>query len=412
MMKPLEGIKVVELAEYVAVPGAPRLLADWGATVYKIERPQGDPSRHLGPSFKMIDFMKEDYNHCVDMMVGGNREYVCLDLKKPEGMEALHRLLANADVFATSWRQKALDKLGLNYDTLKEKYPGLIYAQINGYGDYGEDKDRPGYDTICFAARGGWFRSLPQEGDAPINWPNAMGDLPASVCLTAGICAALASKAKTGKGDRIYVSLYHAALYFMTVGIVTSTYDNYYPSSRKNPPSPLNNTYPTKDGGWIYLCMPVYNAEFNRCMEFIGRSDLIDSPVYSNYTKVLAENRITEVVNIIETSFLEKDVDEWVRLFNEKDIPAGKCYTIDDILVDPLAWENNYLRKIQYDNGKEGIVTDTPVRFTSMGLPPLRQSRPIGYDTEEVLSQYGYCKEDLERMKADGSIVVKKHNYD
>lgn len=409
-MKPLEGIKVIELAEYVAVPGAPRLLADWGATVYKIERPQGDPSRHLGPSFKMIDFMKEDYNHCVDMMVGGNRQYICLDLKKPEGLEVLHKLLETADVFATSWRQKALDKLHLDYNSLKERYPGLIYAQVTGYGDYGPEKDNPGYDTICYAARGGWFRSLPQEGDAPMNWPNALGDLPTSVALAAGICGALVKKAKTGLGDRVFISLYHAALYFLTVGIVTSTYDNHYPSSRKNPPSPLNNTYPTRDGGWIYLCMPVYDAEFNKCMDLIGRSDLIDSPEYSNYSKVLADGRVEEVVKLIEEGFMKKDADEWVRIFKEKDIPAGKCFTVDDILEDPQAWENDFLRKIHYDNGVDGIVTDTPVRFQSMGLPPLEQSKPIGYHTEEVLSQYGYTKEQLDGMKKIGAITVKHHN--
>lgn len=405
-MKPLEGIKVIELAEYVAVPGAPRLLADWGATVYKIERPQGDPSRHLGPSFKMIDFSKKDYNHCVDMMVGGNREYVCLDLKRPEGMEVLHRMLKDTDVFATSWRKKALLKLGLDYDTLKVKYPGLIYAQVNGYGDEGPEKDNPGYDALCYAARGGWFRSLPQEGDAPINWPNALGDLPVSQALAAGICGALVKKLKTGQGDRVSVSLYHAALYNLTVGIVTSTYNNRYPSSRKNPPSPLNNSYPCQDGGWIYVCMPVYNMEFKRAMELIGRQDLINSPIYSDYNRVLAEGRITEVVDIIEAEFMKKDADEWARVFKEKDIPAGKCFTIDDILVDPQAWENNFLRKIEYGEGNEQIVTDTPVRFASMGLPPLRKCGPVGCDTEKVLSQFGYSKEQLEQMKADGIIVA------
>lgn len=411
-MMPLEGIKVVELAEYVAVPAAQRLLADWGATVYKVERPQGDSCRYLGPSFKMIDFMKEDYNHCLDMMVGGNREYVCLDLKDPEGMAALHKLLESADVLSTNWRQKALVKLGLDYETLKKRYPGLIYAQISGYGDDGPEKDSPGYDTICFAARGGWFRTLPQEGDAPMNWPNAIGDLAASMALAGGICGALVKKQKTGLGDRVNVSLYHTALYLISMAIASSTYDNHYPSSRKNPPSPLNNTYATKDGGWIYLCMPVYNAEYNRCMALIGRDDLIDSPVYSDYSKVRAEGRITEVVEIIEEGFRQKDADEWVRIFRENDIPAGKCFEVRDIVADPQAWENSFLRKIDYGGGVTGLVTDTPVRFNSIGLSPLVASKPIGYHTEEVLGQYGYTKEKLAEMKAGGVIVVKEHNYD
>ena len=97
-------------------------------------------------------------------------------------------------------------------------------------------------------------------------------------------------------------------------------------------------------------------------------------------------------------------------IFKEKDTPAGKCFTVDDILSDPQAWENDFLRKIHYDNGVDGIVTDTPVRFQSMGLPPLEQSKPIGYHTEEILSQYGYTQEQLDEMKRSGAIVVKHHN--
>ena len=111
----------------------------------------------------------------------------------------------------------------------------------------------------------------------------------------------------------------------------------------------------------------VYDAEFNKCMDLIERPDLIGSPVYSSYNKVLAEGRVTEVVNLIEEGFMKKDADEWVRIFKEKDTPAGKCFTVDDILSDPQAWENDFLRKIHYDNGVDGIVTDTPVRFQSMG---------------------------------------------
>ena len=156
--------------------------------------------------------------------------------------------------------------------------------------------------------------------------------------------------------------------------------------------------------------MPVYDAEFNKCMDLIERPDLIGSPVYSSYNKVLAEGRVTEVVNLIEEGFMKKDADEWVRIFKEKDTPAGKCFTVDDILSDPQAWENDFLRKIHYDNGVDGIVTDTPVRFQSMGLPPLEQSKPIGYHTEEILSQYGYTQEQLDEMKRSGAIVVKHHN--
>ncbi len=139
--KPLDGVKVVELATYAAAPAAGRVLADWGAEVWKVEAFAGDPYRRQAPVFNIP--LLEDENLSFDM-TSLNKKFLAMNLKSPAGMEAFMRLLAGADVFLTSFRQKALDKLGLDYETLHQRFPRLVMGQMFGYGDRGAEKDRPG----------------------------------------------------------------------------------------------------------------------------------------------------------------------------------------------------------------------------------------------------------------------------
>lgn len=400
-MRPLEGIKIVELAEYVALPAAPRILSDWGASVIKVEKPSGDPQRRQGVTFGMVDFTQKDYNQALDMLSGGNKEYISLNLKSEEGMAILHELLADADVLATSWRPKALRKLGLDYETLKEKYPRLVYAQIVGYGDKGEYVEAPGYDAVCYSARGGIMRSLPQRGDAPACVPQAFGDLQAGVAMAGGICGALLGRERTGKGDRVCVSLYHTALFMMTHGIVAANppYTSAFPASRREIANPLNNSYPTKDDQWLLICLPVYDVSFNKVAKLIGREDLVDHPLWSSLDKVREAGKITEIIDIISEGFRTRTRAEWLDLFKQEDVPGGPCFTVNDIMNDELAWQNNYLRKTQYPDGFEGVLVDTPVRFNSMDLPELVHSKKTGADTFDVLKRFGYSQEQLEDMK-------------
>ena len=171
-----------------------------------------------------------------------NKKFIAMNLKNPKGMEALHRMLADADVLVTSFRQKALDKLGLGYEQLKEKYPRLIMAQMFGYGDKGPEKDTAGYDVTCYVARGGILGSFHERGTSPINEPNAFGDYQVALTLASGICAALYAREKTGKGDRVVTSLFHQALWAMSVPIMSAQYGNQYPKSRIEVAHPFNHT--------------------------------------------------------------------------------------------------------------------------------------------------------------------------
>ena len=198
--KPLAGITVVELATFVAAPYATRAMADWGANVIKIEPPKGDPMRMMGGLLNMPTD-NEHENPAYDQQ-NANKKGIVLNLKHPDGMATLHRLLETADVFVTNNREDALERMGLSYEQLSARYPALVYGQVSGYGENGPDKDRPGFDFTAYYARGGISGTLYEKGTSPLLTVAAFGDQQVSLALLSGVCAALFNAKRTGRGRR------------------------------------------------------------------------------------------------------------------------------------------------------------------------------------------------------------------
>ena len=185
-----DGVRVIELAQWVFVPVAGALLADWGADVIRIERLDGDPYRGLATQGIGTD--SGGVNLSMALANRGKRS-VALDLRKPHGLDALHDLLATADVLLTSLRPGALERLGLGAEAVRERYPKLIYARGNGFGVNGPDADQPGYDSSAFWARGGVGHMLtPADRDYPISQRGAMGDRNGAMALAFGIAGGAA----------------------------------------------------------------------------------------------------------------------------------------------------------------------------------------------------------------------------
>ena len=210
--KPLEGVKVVELSFMMAGPSCCRYLADWGAEVIKVEKKTGDTFRFYPPTMGMP--ATQDCNPLYDDLNAGKR-CISLDITKPDGMAAFHKLLAQADVFVTNNRQKALDKNGLDYDTLKEKYPGLIMAQVTSYGRKGPRRNDPGQDTISFWVSSGFNADMMVETDNsyPVFGSNGAGDFITGLGLAYAVVCALYKKKETGLGDYVENSLYGMGLW-------------------------------------------------------------------------------------------------------------------------------------------------------------------------------------------------------
>ena len=400
--KPLSGVTIIELATYAAAPAALRVLADWGAEVIKVEAFDGDPYRRQAPVFNIP--LMENENLSYDM-TSLNKKFISLNLKHPKGMEAYHRLLAKADMMVTSFRQKALDKLGLDYNTLKEKYPRLIVGQMFGYGDKGPEKDTAGYDVTCYVARGGILGSFHERGTSPINEPNAFGDYQVAITLASGLCAALYAREKNGKGDRVITSLFHHAIWAMSVPIMSSQYGNTYPKSRMEVANPFNNSYKTSDDRWLIICVPDYDVYYKKLMGIFGREDLFEDADINTIGAVLAKSTQSKVISAISESMSKKTLKEWLAIFKENDVPCESGALPKEILEDEQAWAIDGLRKVKYPSGNERIITTTPVRFDSMGDPDAVIARELGADTAAILKQHGYSDAELAEMRADKAVL-------
>mgnify|MGYP003325234163 CR=1 FL=1 len=212
-MKPLEGLKVIELADYVSAPVCARILADMGAEGIKIERVGGNTWRGEGPKCCPTRFCETE-NPVFDIYNTG-KKCIVLDLKTQEGLDICKKLLASADIFVTNNRIKALQRMGLDYDSIKSEFPKLIYAIGLGYGEKGPDADTPAFDHTAFWARTGFLLDCgcDCENYMPVLPPGAMGDTFTGMTLVSEILAALLNRSKTGKGDYVKSSLFHNGIF-------------------------------------------------------------------------------------------------------------------------------------------------------------------------------------------------------
>lgn len=400
-MKGLEGIKVVELASFVAAPACPRILAELGAEIIKIEPFNGDEMRTQGPGYGML---RDDIEDPAFDMPSLDKNWLSINLKNQDGIEFVYKLLATADVMVTNYRDKALVKLGLDYNTISKKFPHLVYAHMRGYGERGPEKDTAGYDATAYSARGGIMTAFPQTGESPVNVPAAFGDWNTSGFLTAGILAALVRKAKTGLGDKVVVSLYHVACWGMQHAIVSRQSGASYPRSRKWATTPTNNCYQSKDGIWFLICQTLYNDRYNQMVEAFEVEELIGNEDYNTLEKLTANKGNNYVIEAFERAFAKKDFAEWEKIFQATGTPYQKAFTVDDVLADEEAYANDILRRVKYDNYGERVIPTTPIRLKSIGDPELWTCKPIGYDTRKYLKNYGYSDELIENLIASGAV--------
>lgn len=402
---PLAGVKVVELCEWVAAPAAVRCLSEMGATIYKVEPPHGDAQRTQGPGFGCEQTDTEDPT--IDLN-NTNKNFISINLKNEDGMAFMKKLLAEADVFVNNLRDKALVKLGLDYATLKEEFPTLIWAQMRGYGEFGPEKDSPGFDAVCWAARGGVANVFREAGESPAIAPQAFGDYNVGHMLATGIIAALFNRTRTGKGEKVVTNLYAGAIWGGNIGICAQQFGADYPKSRVNVPNPFNNTYKTSDDKWIYICMPQYDKYYPMMMGLFGHEDQIDNPETNNLPALKASGKNKEVIKWLEHAFSEKPFDYWMEVFKENQVPAQKCFRYTDIVKDEEAYDNDALREVEYKAWGKRALPMTPLRFESYGDPPIILSKPVGYHTAEFMKEFGYTDEQIEAMDKDGAVVVYK----
>lgn len=404
--KPLSGIKVVELTTFVAASTAGRFLADWGAEVIKVETLTGDTLRGtVGKSWGVPEMWRTTGHDVGFDLANWNKKFVSINLKSAEGMAFLKKMIAGSDIFITSYRQKALEGMGLDYKTLSAEFPTLVYGHLIGYGEKGPDKDLPGYEGTTYFSRGGLYNCLRQSGGTPPNFMGAFGDSTTGAYLCTGLCAALVNRKVNGKGDRVVVSLLSSALFATAYAVEQQLLGvQSYPRDRTVDNNPFLNTYEASDGKWLMVNLPLWAKTYNPTMKCLGLDDMIDHPVYSNQVMCITQGKKAELTKIISDAFRKKTADEWVSIFHAADLSVEKHYSPEDIVNDEQVWANDFLVEREYPDGEKLAYVQGPVRFDSIGTVDFVPTGEIGRDTREYLVKYGYSEEQIEKLRNDKAV--------
>lgn len=400
-MKPLEGVKVVELATMLAGPMTARVLAEWGADVIKVESFNGDAWRKQAST--SMSPLTEVANPNFDMQ-NINKRFVSLNMRTPEGKEAMMKLLESADVLVTNYRVQALEGMGLSYEQLKDRFPRLIHASVLGYGAEGPEKDRPGYDYTAYSARTGFMIDVAPAGGGPLSLVAGIGDHTVAAALSGGIAAALYRRSVTGTGDKVDVSLLGAGCFILATGLLNGINGRKLPRSRYDCGHAGSNTYQAGDGEWFYLAIVDYRR-FPEFCEVIGRPELASDERFS--TAAAYYKNKTELTHILDDVFKAHDVEYWHKLFDAHDLPHEVARHFKDVPNDPQVIANNYVYPYEYSDGTKTVFSNGPVRFASVPTPtkPEKLSGRVGEDTAEVLKELGYSDEKIKEMYANKEIM-------
>jgi len=401
----LDGVKVISFAQVVATPAATAILADWGADVIKIEPFWGDWQRSL-VSFNrtplLLNFAKGEIELHFEFLNRSKRS-VALNLQTEQGRKILHKLLEDADVFATNYSVDVLERFGLDYPSLKDRYPGLVHCLLTGYGTKGPKARDRGYDYVAAWSYGGPMSLVTADPTSPpaIQRPGMM-DMVASAHLASGICAALYHKQKTGKGQALELSLYHMAVW--TMGLDTQVALFGQPPriwDRVRNPNPMYNSYKSKDGRWIMMVHPNQDYWEPFCRA-IGKLEWINDPLYA--TMESREENCEKMIQILDDLFVSRTWAEWEKDFIENDLIASANQSIPEILEDEQAIVNNFFTDIEHPVTGTARLLNSPVQFYETPARIKNAAPPIGSHTEEVLLEHGYGWEDIERFKEQGAI--------
>ena len=397
----LQGLKIVELATYIAAPAAAGMMADWGATVIKIEPKGGDPIRGFFRNVAATDF---DGNPIFDLDNRSKRS-VCVDLSTPGGQDVVKRLIAEADIFITNTRPQSLHRAGLDYDSLKDKHPALIYASVTGYGLEGADRDRPGFDMAAFWARSGLASLTTPKGQPPMPMRVAVGDHTTGLALAAGVLAAVIERARTGKGRLVETSLLRTGMYTlgsdlaiqMRLGRIAST------RPREQTSSPLNSFYRTSCGRWLCLLTRHGGDDWERLCAALSSELLTSDPRFG--TPRARRDNAQALIEALDQAFAQWDLKAVGERLDKFDLVWAPVQTPAEVVNDPQAEAAGAFVDIPDGKGGHTRSIANPIRFWGAEADGPGPVPSPGQHTDDVLGELGLSADDITALRQAGAIA-------
>lgn len=403
MNMPLAGVRVVELATVVAAPTTSRMLCAYGAEVVKVETLYGDEMRRAGKT-ELTPY--EDYKNPLFTVHNSNKRLTSINFKDPEGKAALLKLIGEADVFITNVREASLRRSGLDYDTLRESFPQLIYAHFSGFGPKGPVASNPGFDSTGFWLRSGPMADWQVEGSFPFVPTYAFGDMATSSVLLSGILMALLGREKTGCGTKVETSLFASGIWCNSVGVVETQFERRHLNPDPfRPADPFDTTYKCADGKWIGVYVNEYKKDKAKLAKLLGMEDILEDPRYDDIATLAESGVIVEAVKRCNEIFLTRTSAEWRELLSANSVSCEVMQSTCDVSRDSQAIENHYVEELEFADGLKVMMPCPPVHFSEYTRRPYEPTGEIGKDTDAVFASLGYSSEEIVRLREKGAIL-------
>lgn len=393
------GLKVLDCASFIAAPAAATVLSDFGADVIKVEPPgAGDPYRNLP---NLPGYPTGEHNFAW-LLEARNKKSLALDLSKPEAQAVLYRLVEQADVFITNMPPPVRTKLGITYDHLAHLNDRLIYASFTGYGEKGEEANKPGFDSNAYWARSGLMDLVRADIDTtPARSVAGMGDHPCAMALYSAIVTALYQREKTGKGSHVASNLMANGVWAASVlaqaKLCGAKFGERRPRERAL--NAVANHYQCRDGRWLILSLLSEEKQFPILAKCLGREDLITDPRFA--TKPDRHARSIELIKIFDETFATRDLAEWRKILDGNGLVFGIVGILDDIPNDKQMLDNEVLVPFENDTM---LTINSPIWIDGTKKVQPRKPPGVGEHSDEILRDAGYDEAAIKQLRSKGAV--------
>jgi len=385
---PLDDVKVVEVANWLAAPGTAAMMADMGADVVKVEPPNGDFYRGY------LQGDSDDLNYNFELENRGKRS-VAVDLRSSAGAEVVLRLCESADIFLTNLVPERYERYGLTYDAVRAANPRIVYAAVTGYGTVGPNANKPGFDASAFWAASGIMGVMGSDAAVPVHSRGGQGDHPTAMTALAAVLAALHMRDRTGESQFVDVTLQRAGVW--TLASDVQRHLGNFPGRGRQDRTQQGmmtwNSYRTRDERWLMLVMndpPRYWDRFARAM---GREDWVGDARYTTTPELVQHG--PALIPEVDAIFAEHDLDYWSARLEEHGCLWALAQSVEEVIADPQLIELDAFPEVPLPDGGSYRTVGTPFVILDADVRPRGPAPHIGAHTHEALSEAGFTSDEI-----------------